>query len=393
MLLFLAAALVGCSRGKPKPVESLQSLEAPSAAGAGQAKFCQPRNEALYMTWVEQTPDSTRALRYARLVDDRWAKAVTVSEGKGWFAYFADLPSMVMLSGGAIVAEWTEMVPRRATARDIRVTVSRDGGNTWSRPVNPHKWHQPAENGMVCMLPFSPERAFIAWVDGRDLPRKASLRMATVTESGRAFNNAQLDGLVCDGCPIDGVTVPGGFIVAYRDRTPQGYRDIALVRLIDNVRREPQTVYPDNWRTMECPASGPAIDALGSNVVVAWYTEADGVGVIKASFSEDSGEHFGRAIVVAGDRPRGRVDVTFLADGSAAVCWVAGVSITDEELRVRRVWPEAEMSKGFETVTPRIQGLSSCLPQMARVGGKLYFAWTNPANPAVIELAVGEIPE
>jgi hypothetical protein len=241
---------------------------------------------------------------------------------------------------------------------------------------------------MVSMLPYTKDRAFVTWLDGRDHPRRTSLRMATVTDHGHVYGNRKLDGNVCE-CPTDAVVVPDGIVVAYRNRSDENYRDISIVR-IGKDRMPPKTIHPDHWRPPGCPVTGPAVDAFGFDVTVAWFTGAEG-GAIKVAFSRDQGSHFGPVYVVTADNARGRVDLAALRDGSAVVCWVGVTSSQEQEIRVRRVWPDGRMSDIPKPITKKMRGLMGCLPRMARVGNELYFAWTEPGQPRSIHRAAAQI--
>lgn len=389
MALCLTTTLVACSKERPKPFASIQTLKAPSSAGAAQPKFFKSLYDDLFVSWVEPVGDSAHALRYSRLSGGQWSEPVTVSEGREWFTHFADLPSVATVEGGAIFGQWLQLHPSEAAAYDVQVTVSGDGGGIWRDPVKPHKWHKPAQYGMVSMVPYSRDRVFVTWLDGRDQPRQTSLRMATVTDQGRVYNNQKLDGRVCECCPTDAVVVPDGIVVAYRDRSKENYRDISIVR-VGKERIPPKTLYPDEWRPRGCPITGPAIDAFGFDIAVAWFTGAGG-GAIKVAFSNNQGDRFGPVTVVSDDSPRGRVDLAMLRDGSAVVCWVRAAPGQQQEIRARRVWPDGRLSDIAEPITKQMAGLMGCLPRMARVGNELYFAWTEPGKSRSIHMAVAQI--
>jgi hypothetical protein len=393
VLVAAACALVmflGCSKSKPKAFEEVTVASAPVAAGSAQPKLFKSVDNQVYLSWVEPAADSSYALRYSRLVKGDWSPPVTVAQGSNWFLNFADLPSMVTLTGGAIAGHWLQDNPRKPDTHDIQISISRDGGNSWSQPVKPHRIPRPTEYGLASMLPFTNDRLFIAWFDGRGRPQKTSLRMATVDEQGRVYNNSPIDDKVCGSCPTDAALLSNGLIVAYRDHSDRNFRDISVFRMIDGRKHAPEQVYPDAWRQMTCPVTGPAIDAIGQKVAVAWYTEPLEVRTIKIAFSQDGGERWARPIMVSDDRPAGRLDVAMMDDGSAIVCWVEKVG-RHEEIRAQRIWPDGTKSPEAEAVTERLRGLSGCLPKMVRVGNDLYFAWTEPSEPTMVRTAVAKI--
>ncbi|HEY9433863.1 MAG TPA: hypothetical protein VI260_20575 [Blastocatellia bacterium] len=72
--------------------------------------------------------------------------------------------------------------------------------------------------------------------------------------------------------------------------------------------------------------------------------------------------------------PAGRVDVLLLDDGGALVCWLEKLPEVGA-VRVQRVRPDGKLDEAI-TVAPSGTARSNGIPQMARAGGELIFAWT-----------------
>ena len=59
------------------------------------------------MSWLERTASGHR-FRFATRRDNRWTEPVTIAEGDRFFANWADVPSVVRLPDGSIVAHWLQ---------------------------------------------------------------------------------------------------------------------------------------------------------------------------------------------------------------------------------------------------------------------------------------------
>jgi len=78
-------------------------------------------------------------------------------------------------------------------------------------------------------------------------------------------------------------------------------------------------VHSDKWVINACPDNGPAVEAAGNNVAVAWWTRANDAPQVLISFSGDAGDTFGPAIRVDAGKGEGQVTLALLRDGRTAV--------------------------------------------------------------------------
>jgi hypothetical protein len=144
-----------------------------------------------------------------------------------------------------------------------------------------------------------------------------------------------------------------GPVIAYRDRvTPPAtrpedvhpetptVRDIHVVRLENGRWTEPRRVHADNWVINACPDNGPAIDALGHDVVIAWWTAANNEPRAYVAFSGDDGDTFGSPIRVDAKAAEGQVTVALTDHGrSAIVGW-----LEDHQTWARRIDEDGRIS-------------------------------------------------
>jgi hypothetical protein len=174
-------------------------------------------------------------------------------------------------------------------------------------------------------------------------------------------------------------------LVAYRDRSPEEVRDIAVTRLEGDRWSEPRSVYRDEWRLAGCPVNGPALAANDSLVAVAWFTMSGGVDpTVNVAFSADCGRRFGAPVRVDHHHPQGRVDVAWLAD-AAVVVWVESQDSV-ATLWARRVFPGGGADSAL-AVTAVSTDRSSGVPRVACVGGRILVAWTEASEVTRVRTA------
>jgi hypothetical protein len=177
-----------------------------------------------------------------------------------------------------------------------------------------------------------------------------------------------------------------GPVVVYRDRSQDEIRDIYLARQVKGVWLTPAPVHRDGWRVDYCPVNGPAVDARGRRVAVAWYAAPDSQPRVQLAFSTDAGARFGPPVRIDAGNPAGRVDVVLRDDGSALVSWIERLAGERAEVRVREVGADGRAG-AWQTVTASSAARASGFPRMASAGGAIYLAWTEPGTPSRVRVA------
>jgi hypothetical protein len=393
--LLLGAA---CSPGKDaRPwLGEVREVASPGAPGSRYPHLATAPDGTLVMSWLEPRDEGGHELRFATWQGGGWSGASVVISGSDWFINWADFPSVVPGPGGLRIAHWLQQRPEHVYSYDVRVAVSRDAGRTWSAPLTPHDDGTPTEHGFVTLLP-QVEGFLAIWLDGRHTAGghdhehggAMTLRSVGIDASGRPSGaGAELDARVCDCCQTDAATTPEGVVVVYRDRSPEEIRDVAVVRRTTNGWSEPRPVHADGWHMPACPVNGPAIDAQGSEVAVAWFTAPDQPRV-RLAFSSDAGRSFSVPVEVAAGRVAGRVDVVLLGDGRAAVSWLEETP-AGAEIRVQP-FNRSGVAGRVVTVARSSANRSSGFPQMVRAGDRLLFAWTDAAEPLRLRTATAEL--
>jgi len=390
-IMLASALLAGCGA----PPIMVHEIATPAAPGSAEPCIEAGANGRAFLSWIEPAGVGGHALRFAVWEGTGWSAPRTVAAGSDWFVNWADFPSVTALDNGTLAAHWLRKTSGGAYAYGVALSFSRDGGETWSEPLTPHD-DSPTEHGFVSKVPFPGGRIAAIWLDGRETGGSheghagpMTLRAAFVASDGRVEREDRIDARVCDCCQTSAVRLEdGALVVAYRDRSEDEVRDIAVVRFDGERWSEPSVVHDDRWVMPGCPVNGPAIAAEGERVAVAWFTAAGPVPTprVRIAFSRDGGRAFAAPIDVDAGRPAGRVDIVFLEDGAALVTWIEDGE-GSAQILARRV--DSNGSRGphlriASTTAARTAGF----PRTAVLGSDALIAWTEPGDTSRIRTAV-----
>lgn len=354
---------------------------------------------AVLLSWLEppnprvKPQDGNYALRYSRLANGRWSEPVTIASGTDFFANWADFPSVTAAGRGRMIAHWAAKSGSDTYAYDVRLARSDDGGKTWRAMGPAHDDRTATEHGFVSAVAEG-DRIRIFWLDGRETGAgkghgshggEGAMTLRSALVGDRVEKSDLLDARVCDCCQTAAAMTSSGPIVAYRDRSENEIRDVAVVRREADRWTAPKLVHDEGWEIAGCPVNGPAIAAAGRRVAAAWYTQGANRPRVQVAFSNDAGASFGAPATLDASGPLGRVDVVLDENGDALVSWVA----TQEKsaaIRVVRVTPAGKVGSPV-TVAPTETSRASGFPRLERAAGTLVVAWVEPAEPFRIRAA------
>jgi hypothetical protein len=203
-----------------------------------------------------------------------------------------------------------------------------------------------------------------------------TLRAAVIDRRGKVGEDVELDGSTCSCCRTDSARIGVRTLVAYRDRTADEIRDIAVVgRGSDGRWSSPRVVNADGWRIAGCPVNGPALATNAGRVLAAWPTLAGESFEVRYTVrGNDDGAP--AHPLAGGPGTLGRVDAA-AAPGGFLVTWVtargpdAGVQLA----RIDRDGSIAEKRTLARLEKPRAAGH----PRIASDGDRALVAWTAPA--------------
>lgn len=338
----------------------------------------------LVFSWVTMVNDSTAALSYAFLDSSgNWSNPKVITTGSDWFVNWADFPAIVENKGN-LLSHILQKSSGSTFSYDVKLNVLPKGAKDWKTGLPLHRDSTFTEHGFVSAVVFSDSSYFVSWLDGRETgggghdhsghSGPMSIRAAEVSLDGRVLWDELLDAKTCDCCQTSSALTDLGPVVLYRNRSDREIRDIAITRLVNGKWTEPQIIHADGWEIAGCPVNGPKVAALGSTLLVGWFTAPNEVPQVKFAFSKDSGASFGAPVTVEGAGVIGRVDVALLDDRSGLVSWMETQQDTTYLLA-------AGFGMEGKLQTPRKiavmdPGRKSGFPQMELHSDRVYFAWT-----------------
>ena len=373
-----------------------QPIATPAAVNSAQPQLS-VSNRGVLASWIERAGDLA-TLKFAERTATGWTAAQTIASGRDWFVNWADVPSVLRLPSGAIVAHWLQKSAASTYAYDVRLSYSTDDGKTWSPSFTPHHDGTPTEHGFASLFPMG-EGFGLVWLDGRAMftapkpgeggkgasaghdghPAGAmSVRFARFDKNFKQTEESVVDAKVCECCPTTAAVTAEGVITAFRNRSDEEIRDNYVARLVNGKWTAPAPVFNDNWKIAACPVNGPSLSANGSAVAMTWFTVKNEQGQAYAAFSQDSGKTFAAPIRVDDGGSLGRVDIEMLPDGSALATWI---EFADQKAQFRARRVERNGTRSAPITIAGIAGArSSGYPRAAVANGEVVFAWTESSG-------------
>ena len=182
---------------------TIQPLEMPTGARSAQPQLTTSTRGAV-ASWLELS-DTGATLRFAERSNAGWSAPQTIASDNNWFISDADVPAVMRMRDGTLVASWYPAVDFRLEAYDIRLSYSKDEGKTWARPIVPHHDGTRTQHGFVSMFEMPSGGLGLVWLDGRDQGKQPEdAEMAHVLRQLRQRMEADRGGLVnprvCECC-------------------------------------------------------------------------------------------------------------------------------------------------------------------------------------------------
>jgi hypothetical protein len=362
----------------------------PAPEGSAQPFLAVDRMGRVRVSWLESRAGGGHRFRLSDYQGARWAEPTTIVEGTNLLANWADVPSIFVTSQDVLGAHWLELGATRGSYH-VRLKTSPDDGRTWTPVATPHRDESTSEHGFAAFFEVPGAGLGLAWLDGRQFAERGrdgsmALRATTIV-NGRPGDDVAVDLRVCDCCPTAAARTDRGVIVAYRDRTADEIRDIAVSRFVDGRWTNATTVFNDGWKINACPVNGPAIAAAGRSVAVAWFTMADHQPRARLAFSADSGETFAPPIDIVTGTTQGRLGLVMLDPDRVLVSSIDRVG-EGAELVVREVRRDGRVGAPV-TVAQTTPERTAGFPRMVVGGRRVWFAWTDvrPNAPSQVRIA------
>lgn len=366
--------------------EEPERLPCPAMPGSAEPNLVVGADGKLYLSWVESAKPRA-ALRFTTWNGASWSESKTIASGDDWFVNWADFPSMAALADGTLAAHWLQKSSSGKYSYDVMISVSRDDGNTWSKPARPHKDGTPSEHGFASLVPAG-DCFGVFWLDGRAMKKPGddmSLRFTTLFADGRFGKEQLIDPRVCECCQTSAVRLDdGGFLVAYRDRSREEVRDMGAAIVRGGAIQRRFHLHDDGWVVKGCPVNGPAIAVKGQTVAAAWPTQGGDGFEVRVRFSTEVYGAWNRVRRINVRETIGRVDIAMLDESRAIVSWIE----SGEKPAIRCRIANVNGTMGPPKLVAETSSIrSSGFPRIAVLGKHVYFAWTEVGKPSRVRTA------
>ncbi|WP_324027024.1 hypothetical protein QSV08_04705 [Maribacter sp. BPC-D8] len=382
--IFSAISLILGCKEEPKnvkpeaPVSAILEMISPAGDASALPHLMSNKDVAL-LSWVEISNDTVATMRYSELIDGEWQEAQKIWSGTDWFVNWADYP-MITENHGNLWSHVLKKSTEGTYSYDIKMNVKPKGATDWKTDLDLHTDGTPTEHGFVSIVPYN-NNFFVNWLDGRNTVENEvgergamTLRGGVVSTTGEMLEEYELDNSTCDCCQTTATITDNGPVVIYRDRSDDEIRDISIVRQVKGEWTAPKVIHEDDWQIKGCPVNGPKVDALGNNLVVAWFTGASNKQKVQIAFSSDGGAEFSEPVSVAEGAIMGRVDVLWMDEDQAVVSWMEADHKT--ALFKAMIVSKDGTTSRIQLIAKMADSRKSGFPQMEIVEETLYFAWT-----------------
>lgn len=164
--------------------------------------------------------------------------------------------------------------PKRSS--EIRFTVSKDGGNTWTIPKSVDTDTTKLTRGFFDAVLLANDEVAVGYlkdVKASTKHEERDLRLA-ITKNGVFQAEKLIDAVVCDCCNISMVVDHAGALhMVYRDNN-NDIRDMSHIVSIDNgsTFSTPKTLYADKWEINGCPHAGATTVSVENEQYATWFS-------------------------------------------------------------------------------------------------------------------------
>jgi hypothetical protein len=356
----------------------LESTPNPTGPGSSQVNLTAGADGSIILSWVE-----SETLKYAVRKGGQWSEARTIAAKRKFFHHPAELPEVIAMPGGGLLAHWIETPKPDSEAEFIYVSSSHDGIK-WTPPAMAHHDKSDVQHGLASIVASGDKEASIFWLQALNGPDKpTSLMRSIVTADGAEIKEETLDSDVCECCPTAAVRTARGVLVAYRDHTKDDIRDIAVTRLESGRWTSPKIVYPDKWQVDACPVNAASAAAKGDKVAIAWYTASGDKARVELATSADAGATFSKAAVISTGQAYGFASVALDDAGGVFASWVEHNG-DNAKIMARHVSADGVAGPALQVATGSRKDIG--YPRILRVGNETWIAWNTSGKAQTAKL-------
>jgi hypothetical protein len=261
-----------------------------------------------------------------------------------------------------------ELSEKKYPVRDLYLTVSTDGGKTFSKPVQINDAPKKAPESLHWMAAGPNGEVYVAWLDLRNRGEKGQdLAYVKISDQGRKIGkNVVLPGPLCECCaPGLAVDSKGTPYVLYREGG-KANRSIFLGVGFTKVTR----VNSGETKIDACPMDAPqvAVSRDGTKIATAWMDFRTGSASRHVQWTIGSGGRFGPEVSTS-DAEKGGQGHPSLAFDADNVAWCAWED-SRRGLNAQAIYAADAKSKKNLAVSAENEGKCG-YPTLANAGGTL----------------------
>lgn len=243
--------------------------------------------------WTEKDPQNVVSLCFTTSKDGKtYGEKKTVFADGGLGNGRLMRPKLLFKKNGEMVAVFSYrtspvMPPRPAEGQpapqarpkrssEIRFTVSKDGGSSWTAPTSVDTDTTKLTRGFFDAVLLANDEIAVAYlkdVKGSTKHEERDLRLA-ITKNGVFQAEKLIDAVVCDCCNISMVVDEAGALhMVYRDNN-NDIRDMSHIVSKDNgaTFSAPKTLYADKWEIKGCPHAGATTVSVKNEQYATWFS-------------------------------------------------------------------------------------------------------------------------
>ncbi len=276
-----------------------------------------------------------------------------------------------------------ELAQKKYPTRDLYLTVSTDGGKTFSKPQQLNDAPKKAPEALHWMAASPNGDVYVAWLDLRNRDKGQDLATVKISDQGRKIGrNVVVSGPLCECCaPGLAVDAKGTPYVLYREGGKTN-RSIFLGVGFTKLTK----VNTGDTKIDACPMDAPqvAVSRDGTKVATAWMDFRTGTASRHVQWTIGSGGKFGPEVSTS-DAEKGGQGHPSLVFDAENVAWCAWED-SRRGLNAQAIYAADSKSKKNIPVSAENEG-KCAYPTLANAGGVLGVVYESGPNIAFRTIA------
>jgi len=136
----------------PEWAITIEPLQSPAGANSTEPQMTTVTGAGgrTVLSWLE-VAGSHATLKFVERTASGWSGAQAAAEGNDFMVNAADVPAVGILADGSFAAAWLRQDGADPESYTLELSMSHDGGRTWTRPVRPHHDSTHTQHGFASL--------------------------------------------------------------------------------------------------------------------------------------------------------------------------------------------------------------------------------------------------